>query len=117
MSQTINIGFLIYPGLTQLDVTGPAQVLSRVPDAKIHLIWKDLSPVPTDAGFPLLPTTTMKDCPQLNVICVPGGPGQRPIMGDDEVTSFLRNQGKNANYVTSVCSGSLLLGAAGLVSG
>jgi len=117
MTKPIHIGFLIYPGVTQLDATGPAQILSRVPGAVIHMIWKTLDPVPTDAGFSINPTDSLESCPDLDVICVPGGIGQRPLMTDAEVLTFLKRQGDQARYVTSVCSGSLLLGAAGLLSG
>lgn len=71
---SIHIGFLLFPNLTQLDLTGPAQVLSRIPDAKVHLIWKSNEPVLTDVGFTINPTTTFADCPQLDVLCVPGAP-------------------------------------------
>jgi cyclohexyl-isocyanide hydratase len=117
MTNPIHIGFLIYPGVTQLDATGPAQILSRVPGAVIHMIWKTLEPVPTDAGFSINPTDDFVNCPNLDVICVPGGMGQRPLMADVEVLAFLARQGGQARYVTSVCSGSLLLGAAGLLKG
>jgi cyclohexyl-isocyanide hydratase len=117
MTNPIHIGFLIYPGVTQLDATGPAQILSRVPGAVIHMIWKTLEPVPTDAGFSINPTDDFVNCPNLDVICVPGGMGQRPLMADAEMLAFLARQGGQARYVTSVCSGSLLLGAAGLLKG
>lgn len=81
------------------------------------MIWKDLAPVATDAGFSILPTTTFDSCPPLDVICVPGGMGQVALMADEEVLDFLRRQGEQARYVTSVCSGALLLGAAGLLRG
>jgi cyclohexyl-isocyanide hydratase len=117
MAEPIQIGILLYPNVTQLDATGPAQVLSRVPGAKIHMIWKTRDPVPTDAGFSILPTTTFADCPQLDVICVPGGGGQVEVMVDSEALEFLRKQAATARYVTSVCTGSLILGAAGLLKG
>ncbi len=117
MTQTIHIGFLIYPGVTQLDVTGPAEVLSRVPGARIHMIWKTLHAVVTDTGFSINPTDTTADCPWLDVICVPGGTGQAALMADDAVLRFLKRQGEQARFVTSVCAGSLLLGAAGLLKG
>src|SRR5215208_690598 len=106
-----------FPNVTQLDATGPAQVLSRVPGAKMHMIWKTHDPVPTDAGFSIVPTTTFADCPQLDVICVPGGGGQVEVMVDAEALEFLRKQAAKARYVTSVCTGSLILGAAGLLKG
>jgi cyclohexyl-isocyanide hydratase len=117
MTDKIHIGFLIYPDVTQLDATGPAQVLSRVPGAVIHMIWKTLDPVQTDAGFSINPTDNFTSCPDLDVICVPGGMGQRALMEDAEVLGFLKQQGEQARFVTSVCSGSLLLGAAGLLNG
>ena len=117
MADTIQIGILLYPNVTQLDATGPAQVLSRVPGAKMHMIWKTRDPVPTDAGFSIVPTTTFADCPQLDVVCVPGGGGQVELMVDPETLDFLRKQAAKARYVTSVCTGSLILGAAGLLKG
>ena len=93
MTTTIDIGFLIYPGVTQLDATGPAQILSRVPGARIHMAWKDTKPVDTDAGFSINPTISLDDCPDLDVICVPGGVGQLPLMGDQDVLAFLKRQG------------------------
>lgn len=117
MAEPLNIGILFYPNVTQLDATGPAQVLARVPGATIHMIWKTRDPVPTDAGFSVVPSTTFADCPQLDVICVPGGGGQVALMTDDETLDFLRKQAAGARYVTSVCTGSLVLGAAGLLKG
>ena len=117
MAEPVQIGILLYPNVTQLDATGPAQVLSRVPGAKLHMIWKTRDPVPTDAGFSIVPTTTFADCPRLDVICVPGGGGQVDVMVDAEALDFLRKQAAGARYVTSVCTGSLILGAAGLLKG
>jgi len=117
MNAEINIGFLLFPNLTQLDLTAPAQVLSRIPNAKIHLAWKNSSPVKTDVGFSICPTTTFSQCPQLDVLCVPGGFGIGEQIIDNETLGFLRTQSKNAKYITSVCNGSLILGAAGLLKG
>jgi len=117
MASPIAIGILIYPNLTQLDATGPAQVLARVPGATLHMIWKTRDPIPTDAGFSIVPNTTFADCPRLDVICVPGGGGQVALMTDPETLDFLRTQAATARYVTSVCTGSLVLGAAGLLKG
>ena len=114
---SINIGFLLFPNLTQLDLTGPAQVLSRIPGAKVHLIWKSIEPILTDVGFTINPTTTFADCPQLDVICVPGGSGINEQMVDQETLNFLRHQSQHAKYITSVCNGSLILAAAGLLVG
>ena len=117
MANPLAIGILIYPNLTQLDATGPAQVLARVPGATLHMIWKTRDPIPTDAGFSIVPNTTFADCPRLDVICVPGGGGQVALMTDPETLDFLRRQAAGARYVTSVCTGSLVLGAAGLLKG
>ena len=117
MNDTIHIGFLIFPQVTQLDLTGPAQVLSRVPGAKVHLVGRALEPLMTDVGFTINPTVTFDDCPRLDVLCAPGGFGVVEQLSDARTLAFLRDQGKTARYVTSVCNGSLLLGAAGLIDG
>lgn len=117
MNDPLHIGFLLFPNVTQLDLTGPAQVLSRVPGAQVHLIWKTRDPVRTDVGFSIVPTTTFEECPPLTVLCVPGGFGVADQLTDWETLDFLRSQGREARYVTSVCNGSLLLGAAGLLQG
>ena len=113
----MHIGFLMFPGVTQLDAHGPAQILSQIPGAQMHYIWKSLHPVPTDAGFSILPTTTIADAPQLDVICIPGGRGQFDYMDDEVVLEFVHRQGEKAKFVTSVCTGSLMLGRAGLLDG
>jgi len=117
MSAPLQIGLLIFPKVTQLDFTGPLQVFSGVPGAKVHLIWKRIEPVPTDTVMMLTPTITFADCPQLDVICVPGGAGINDMVNDEEMLAFLRKQAGAAKYVTSVCTGSLVLGAAGLLKG
>jgi len=117
VTNPIHIGFLLFPDVTQLDMTGPAQVLSRLPRAKVHLLWKTTEPVMTDVGFSINPTTAFADCPTLDVLCVPGGYGIGEQLNDADTMAFLRLQGASARYVTSVCNGSLLLGAAGLIDG
>src|SRR6201996_6408907 len=117
MSTPLQIGLVIFPKVTQLDMTGPLQVFSSLRDAKIHLIWKRIEPVPSDSVMTLTPTTTFADCPQLDVICVPGGAGINDMVNDEEMLAFLRKQADGAKYVTSVCTGSLILGAAGLLKG
>lgn len=112
-----SIGLLLFPSLTQLDLTGPYEVFVRAPNTKVHLIWKNLDLVVSDRGMAIQPTTTFNTCPQLDVICVPGGPGQINLMEDEEVLSFIRCQSEEAKLVTSVCTGSLILGAAGLLNG
>jgi cyclohexyl-isocyanide hydratase len=111
------IGMLIFPRLTQLDMTGPYEVLARLPNTKVHLVAHTMAPVQTDRGMQIMPTITFADCPQLDVVMVPGGPGQQDLMEDDVVLAFLRKQAAGARYVTSVCTGSLVLGAAGLLKG
>jgi cyclohexyl-isocyanide hydratase len=117
MSAPLQIGLVIFPRVTQLDLTGPVQVFSSVPGAKVHLIWKRLEPVVTDSVLVLTPTVTFADCPQLDVICVPGGLGTDDMINDEEMLEFLRRQAVGAKYITSVCTGSLVLGAAGLLRG
>lgn len=113
-----HIGLVIYPGMTQLDITGPHQVFSLMPDTRVLLLWKNLEPVTSSEGMTILPTTTFKECPTLDVLCVPGGAiGQVEMMQDAEVLEFLRHQEKTAKYITSVCTGSLILAAAGLLQG
>lgn len=111
------VGMLIFPRLTQLDMTGPYEVLARLPNTKVHLVARSLDAVKTDRGMMIVPTITFADCPQLDVVMVPGGPGQQDLMEDTVVLEFLQRQAKTAKYVTSVCTGSLVLGAAGLLKG
>jgi cyclohexyl-isocyanide hydratase len=101
--------------MTQLDMTGPFEVFARIPNTKVHLVWKTIEPVVSDVGLTVMPTTTCADCPQADVICIPGGPGQIDLMEDREIIDFVRRQGEAARYVTSVCTGALVLGAAGLL--
>jgi cyclohexyl-isocyanide hydratase len=108
---------LLFPRLTQLDLTGPFELFHRVPDAKVHLVWKNLDVVRAESGLGILPTTTLEDCPPLDVLFVPGGFGQQALQDDEAVLGFLRKQAATAKWVTSVCTGALLLGAAGLLEG
>lgn len=113
----LQIGLMVFPAITQLDMTGPYEVFIRFPDAKVHLVWKDLSPVTAGGGMQFLPTTTFADAPQFDILCIPGGEGMNPLLNDDETLAFIRSQAKGAKYVTSVCTGALVLGAAGLLKG
>lgn len=113
----LNIGFVIFPQLTQLDFTGPLQVLSRLPGAAMHIVAKSGAPVPSDCGLSLVPTSTFAACPSLDAICVPGGFGVVEAIGDRETVEFVRRQADGAKYVTSVCTGAFVLGAAGLLKG
>jgi cyclohexyl-isocyanide hydratase len=124
-----NVGFVIFPGITQLDFTGPFEVLSRLgtppsisvpsklPQSKTHVVAKTMLPVLSDRGLSILPTCTFENCPPLNLICVPGGAGVVEALADVETVDFTRRHGERAEYVTSVCMGAFLLGAAGLLKG
>jgi cyclohexyl-isocyanide hydratase len=124
-----NIGFVIFPGITQLDFTGPFEVLSRLgtppsisaastfPQAGTHVIAKTMQPVLSDRGLGIMPTCTFACSPALNLICVPGGAGVVEALSDAETIDFIRQQGAKADYVTSVCLGAFLIGAAGLLKG
>ena len=114
---TRHIGILLFPGVQQLDLTGPYEVFASLPDAKVHLIWKDRTPITSATGLVLGPTMTFGECPTLDVICVPGGGGVNALLEDAETLAFLRAQAKQARYITSVCTGALVLGAAGLLKG
>ena len=115
--KSLSIGFLLFPQLTQLDMTAPFEVFARMPGATVHLIWKNFEPVISDRNLAIVPTTTFADCPPLDVVCVPGGPGQVELMDDEETLTFLKNVAAGARLITSVCTGSLVLGAAGLLRG
>ena len=117
MHAPLSIGFLLYPHLTQLDLTGPAQVFSHLPGATLHLVAKARASVPCDGGIALTPTTDFDTCLPLDILCVPGGPGTLAALRDAPTLAWLRRQGERAAWVTSVCSGSLLLGAGGLLQG
>jgi cyclohexyl-isocyanide hydratase len=113
----IRVAFLIYPQVTQLDFTGPAQVLSRLGNAHVDFVWKTREPVPTDAGFSILPTATFAEVGETDLLCVPGGIACVDMMEDEEALAWVRGVGEGAAWVTSVCTGSLILGAAGLLDG
>jgi cyclohexyl-isocyanide hydratase len=113
----MHIGLLLFPRLTQLDLTGPFEAFARIPNVKVHLVWKSIEPVVSDTGLQILSTVTLDECPDLDLICVPGGPGVNALLEDEEVLSFVRRKGERARYVTSVCTGALVLGAAGLLRG
>jgi cyclohexyl-isocyanide hydratase len=114
---TTHIGMLIYPNFTALDLIGPQTIFSMMTDTKVHLVWKTIEPVTSDSGITITPTATFATCPQdLGVLFVPGGTfGTVAMMEDEEVLEFLRSRAATAGLVTSVCTGSLVLGAAGLL--
>ncbi len=126
----LTIAMLVYPGMFLQHLVGPLTMLEAMTNRDVHLVWKSREPVVAGSrplgGIPfsnpaiqITPTTTFSECPQdLDVLCVPGGvPGTLAMMEDPEVLGFLANRGKTAKYVTSVCTGSLVLGAAGLLKG
>jgi cyclohexyl-isocyanide hydratase len=120
----LKIGMLVYPGMFLQDLVGPLAVFESLMNREIYLIWKNKQTVANEKKehkclIPVTPTTTFKDCPKdLDVLFVPGGvPGTFTMMEDPEVLDFLNQQGKTARYITSVCTGSLILGAAGLLKG
>lgn len=114
----LQIGFLIYPGVIPLDVMGAYQVLAFPQNTQVHLVWKTQSPIASNEGLTLVPTMTYEDRPPLDVICVPGGGiGQVEVMKDSQTLNFLQQQSTTAQYITSVCTGSLILAAAGLLQG
>jgi cyclohexyl-isocyanide hydratase len=118
MMPSLKVGFLIFPGVVQLDALGAYQVLSFPPGVQIDLLWKDLSPIQSNEGLRLTPTQTFTDCPELDILCVPGGGmGQVAVSQDPDVIAFLQHQGARAKYITSVCTGSLILATAGLLQG
>lgn len=117
LSTRTRIGMLVFPNMTSLDILGPFEVLARAPDCQAELVWKNRDPVRGDTGLTLIPDRGFADAPQYDVLVVPGGPGQTPLMEDAEVLDFLRTQASGAGLVTSVCTGSLLLAAAGLLHG
>jgi cyclohexyl-isocyanide hydratase len=117
VTPTITFVSLLFPGVTQLDLTGPVQLFSRLPGASIHLAWHRIEPVATDSGFSIVPTTSYENAPQADVLMVPGGQGAFDLMDDPVSVEFVRRQAENARFVTSVCTGAFLLGAAGLLVG
>ena len=113
----MNIVFVLFDNVTQLDFTGPLQFLSRLPGAKVHVVSKDGAAVKSDCGFSILPRSGFGQCPQADVLCVPGGHGVRDAIADQVIVDFVRQQANGADYITSVCTGAFILGAAGLLQG
>jgi cyclohexyl-isocyanide hydratase len=116
-SASCHIGFFIFPEMTQIDFTEPYEVFSRLPDTSVHVIARTPDPVRSDRGLVVVPSVTCEECPALDVLVVPGGPGTRHVVEDNDALEFLRRQAEKATYVTAVCTGSLVLGAAGLLWG
>lgn len=113
----MTIGMIIFPNLTQLDLTGPYEVFGRIPSVKVLLIAESLQPVKSDGGLLLTPNETFESASQVDILFVPGGSGIFEAMQNKKLLSFLQQQAANAKYITSVCTGSLVLAAAGLLNG
>ncbi len=111
------IGMVIFPELTQLDLTGPYEVFVRLPGVKVLLIAENAEPVKSDGGLMLTPNVTFDTSPQVDILFVPGGKGVFAAMQNTKLLNCLQQQAKDARYITSVCTGSLVLGAAGLLKG
>ena len=115
--ESLSVGLILFEGVTQLDFTGPYEVFSRMPGTKVHLVAESTAPLRTEWGLMFTPETTFGSAPPLDVICVPGGWGVNAQLGNAALRNFLRERAPSARYVTSVCTGALLLGAAGLLDG
>lgn len=113
----MRIAFILFPNLTQLDFTGPLQVLHRLPNSTIHLLASRMDPVPSDCGLCLLPTATFSEAPLPDLLCIPGGYGVSQAIEDEELMAYVRRAGGHAKYLTSVCTGAFVLGVAGLLRG
>ena len=113
----MKIGFILFNNLTQLDFTGPYEVFARMPDAEVFLISKNLTNIRADKGLMFVPTHNFDDCPVLDILCVPGGVGVSEVIEDAEFIGFLNDKAKTAQYITSVCTGALILAVAGLLDG
>ncbi|MGA2792432.1 MAG: DJ-1/PfpI family protein [Roseiarcus sp.] len=113
----VEIGLVVFPNVQQLDLTGPYEVFASWPQARVRLVWKSREPVLSSTGLRLEPDAAFDDCPPLDVVCAPGGVGINPLLVDEAVLGFLRRQAAAARFVTSVCTGALVLGAAGLLRG
>lgn len=111
------IGMLLFENMTQLDFTGPHEVFTRMPGCEVIVVARSLQPVTAQSGLRIIPDSTIDAIPQVDLLFVPGGPGVGAAMEDKEILEFLRRQGQNSRYVTSVCTGALVLGAAGLLKG
>ena len=116
-STQLDIGSLIFPQVDQIDFTGPFEVFSRIPSATCLIIAKERGPIRDARGLILTPEKTFSEVGQLDLLHVPGGPGQETLMDDEETLSFIRQQSINAKCIFSVCTGALILGAAGLLRG
>jgi cyclohexyl-isocyanide hydratase len=113
----MNIGMLVFPDITATDYVAPADLLVRIPGANLQLVWKHTATMETELGWKFNATTSFAECPPLDVLVVPGGPGVGKLLQDQEVIDFLAKQGATAEWIVGICTGPLLLGVAGLLTG
>ena len=117
MPDKIRVGMVLFPDLTQLDLTGPYEVFARIPGAEVHLLARTLDPVRSEFGLSIAPASTLAGAPQMDVLFVPGGKGIGGAIEDEQLIAFLQRQAEGARWITAVCTGALVLGAAGLLRG
>ncbi|WP_225733350.1 DJ-1/PfpI family protein [Pseudoclavibacter sp. CFCC 14310] len=115
--QPLTITMLLFPQITQLDLTGPAEVFAQIEGVHMQYVWHDLNPVETSAGFALVPTVRFDEAQQADVLVVPGGQGAFTLLEDEQAIGFLRSQAEHAQWITSVCTGAFALAQAGLLAG
>ena len=113
----LQFGLLVFPQIQQLDLTGPCEVFAAWPGGRVRLVARTLEPVIASTGLVFKPDVSFDDCPQLDVLCIPGGAGVNPLLADEATLAFIKRQAESARFVTSVCTGALVLGAAGLLEG
>lgn len=111
------VGFLLFPGVQFLDFAGPYEIFAVLPDCEIRLFWKTLEPIPCSTGVLLHPNAMLNDYQPLDVLCIPGGTGINALLLDNEVVHWVEQEVAKAQWITSVCTGALLLGVAGLLEG
>lgn len=117
MQESFNIGLLIFPDLTPLDFVGPYEVFSRMKNSKVYVIAETKEPIPSERGLFILPDISLGENIDLDLVLVPGGPGVNRLMENEKILNWLREKSKNSRYISSVCTGSLVLAAAGLLKG
>ena len=114
---SLRFGLLCFPDVQQLDLTAPYEVFASVPGGQVHLVWKTTAPLRSATGLMLIPDTSFADAPDFDVLCIPGGIGVNALLEDEETLDFIRAMAAKARFVSSVCTGSLVLGQAGLLAG
>ncbi|PZQ66531.1 MAG: AraC family transcriptional regulator [Variovorax paradoxus] len=113
----MNIGMLVFPDITAIDYVAPADLLVRIPGATLNLVWKHTGPIRTELGWEFRPTASFESCAALDMLVVPGGPGIGALLDDEETLRFLARQASGATWIVGICTGPLVLGAAGLLEG